>query len=139
MIYADFEYYKTQYIGNLIAEADFPRLAKRASEFLDYYTLGRAEKHADLESVKLACCAVAEQQQLIDTARQMIGRQMEASLSEGAEVQSESVGSWSRTYRSAGESAAALGAVTGERRALAEAASRYLARTGLISRSVCCV
>ena len=139
MIYADFDYYTNQYLGNLLTAQDFPRLAKRASEFIDYYTQGRAEKSTCVEQIKLACCAVAEQQYMIDTALQLSAKRLYAGMNEdGAEVQSESVGSWSRSYRTGGESVAALSAVTGERKALAEAAARYLAHTGLISRGGCC-
>ena len=70
MAYADYPYYKNTYLGTAIQEADFPRLALRASSFLDYYTQGRAGQNQDVNAVKMACCAVAEQYQSIDLARQ---------------------------------------------------------------------
>ena len=33
----DFEFYRTQYMGDSIAEADFPRLIRRAGETLARY------------------------------------------------------------------------------------------------------
>ena len=41
MAFCNYEYYKNEYLGNLIAEADFPRLAMRASEKLNTITYGR--------------------------------------------------------------------------------------------------
>ena len=38
MPYADYNYYTGTFLGDAIAEANFPRLALRASDFLDYYT-----------------------------------------------------------------------------------------------------
>ena len=41
MAYTDFEFYTTTYHGNVVPEADFPRLADRASDFLDVITFER--------------------------------------------------------------------------------------------------
>lgn len=41
MSFCNFEFYKNEYLGNQIAEADFPRLAMRASEKLNTITYGR--------------------------------------------------------------------------------------------------
>lgn len=59
MAYADFVYYKTEYLGVSIEEKDFPRLALRASEYLDQLTHG-AIPHPPPECVRRACCAIAE-------------------------------------------------------------------------------
>ena len=69
MVYADFEFYTIKYMGSSINEMDFPRLSLRASSFLDYYTLGRASQNPDLEALKMACCALAEQYQIIEQAQ----------------------------------------------------------------------
>lgn len=42
MTYADYDYYSGTYLGT-VSEEDFPRLAVRASSFLDYYTQNRAK------------------------------------------------------------------------------------------------
>ena len=70
MAYADYEYYTAAYLGKTIQKADFPRLSLRASYFLDYYTQGRAASNSELDALKMACCAVAEQYQSIDLAQQ---------------------------------------------------------------------
>ena len=132
MAYADYEYYTTTYLGTAIKEADFPHLSLRASSFLDYYTQGRAAQNSDLDAIKMACCAVSEQYQVIDTARALAQKALSSSLSsEGGELQSQTVGSWSKTYRSAGDSAA-------QATASANVASQYLAGTGLLYRGRRC-
>lgn len=124
MIYADFVYYKTQYIGAMITDpAVYDRCATRAAADIDYYTLGRAAKNADMDAVKMAACAVAEQYQTIE-------RSAMQSCGDAPELQSESVGSYSRTYRSASESASdAKAAIRG-------IIEKYLAHTGLLYRGV---
>lgn len=141
MAYADYEYYTTAYLGTAIQEAEFSRLALRASSFLDYYTQGRAAQNADLDALKMACCAVSEQYQVIDTARALAQKALSSSLSsEGSELQSQTVGSWSKTYRGAGDSAAqATASAASAKASLADAASQYLAGTGLLYRGGRCV
>lgn len=142
MAYADYEYYKNTYLGNAISEAEFPRLSLRASSFLDYYTQGRAAKNADLDALKMACCAVAEQYQAIDAAQALATKSLTAALSDSSgELQSQTVGSWSKSYRSGGESAAqAATAAASARSLLSAAAAQYLAGTGLLYRGGgCCV
>ena len=139
MAYADYEYYTITYLGTAISEADFPRFALRASSFLDYYTQGQAAKNAELDALKMACCAVAEQYQSIDAAQALAQKALSASLSSGGELQSQSVVSWSKTYRSAGDSAQqALASAETAQAALAAAAAQYLAGTGLLYRGRGC-
>lgn len=141
MAYADYEYYITTYLGTAIQEEDFLRLSLRASSFLDYYTQGRAAKNADLDVLKMACCAVAEQYQYIDTAQAMAQKSLSASLESGesGELQSQTVGSWSKTYRSGGDSAQqALSSVQTVQAALGAIAQQYLAGTGLLYRGRGC-
>lgn len=139
MAYADYEYYKDTYLGTAIKEADFPRLALRASSFLDYYTQGRAAQNVDLDALKMACCAVAEQYQYVDTAQSLAQKSLTASLETDGELQSQTVGSWSKTYRSGGETAqqAATAAQTAQA-SLSAAAMQYLAGTGLLYRGRGC-
>lgn len=63
MAYADYDFYKKVYRGTL-SEADFTRLAERASDYIDGrtdYILKRARISKDMEErVKKACCALAE-------------------------------------------------------------------------------
>ena len=137
MVYADYDYYSNVYLGTAISSDDFPRLSMRASAFLDYATMGRAGKHADLDAVKMACCAVAEDYQTIDTAKAFANKSLSASLGATSggtgELQSQSVGSWSKTYKSGGSSASeALGVTANAQETLFATASMYLAGTGLL-------
>lgn len=135
MTYADYDYYKEKYLGNSIEKADFPHLALRSSQYLDYITLGKSKSSSDLEAVKMACCAIAEQYQDIEAAQALYKRSLASGISDGAEVQSESVGSWSRSYRSGGESAqTAAQAADFAKSALYQIAQQYLAQTGLLYR-----
>ena len=65
MAYTDFEFYATTYHGNVVPEADFPRIADRASDFLDVITFDRlvdglpSDERAATK-VQKAVCAVAE-------------------------------------------------------------------------------
>ena len=139
MAYADYEYYTTTYLGTAIKEDDFPRLSLRASSFLDYYTQGRAAQNSDLDALKMACCAVAEQYQSIDTAQALAQKSLSASLESDGELQSQTVGSWSKTYRSGGDSAQqALSSVQTAQAALGALAQQYLAGTGLLYRGRGC-
>ena len=140
MAYADFAYYTDTYLGNAVQEADFPSLALRASSFLDYYTQGRAAKHQDMEAIKMACCALAEQIQTVDASQALAQKALTAALSSsGGEIQSESVGSYSVSRRSGGDSAvSAAAAAKSAQEQLAAIVKRYLAGTGLIYRGGCC-
>lgn len=139
MAYADYEYYTDTYLGTAIQETDFPRLSLRASSFLDYYTQGRAAQNSELNALKMACCAVAEQYQAIDAAQALAQKALSASLDSGGELQSQSVGSWSKTYRSGGDSAQqALSSAQAAQASLAAIAQQYLGATGLLYRGRGC-
>lgn len=94
MAYADYDFYLNTYFGNVIAEEDFPRLSERASDYIRAATQGISDRVDgwQLEAVKKASCAIADV--LLDE------EIMTASVySGGAQVSSETVGSWSRSYR----------------------------------------
>jgi hypothetical protein len=140
MAYADFTFYTLDFFGSMIAEEDFPRLALRASTYLDYYTRGKSSQQQDLPALKMACCALAERFQLIDSAETIANKTAAEGLSSGAEVQSESVGSWSKTYRSGGDTAkAAQEIIQNSERTLSDTARRYLVGTNLLYRGGRCV
>ena len=111
--YADFVFYKNEYHGAM-GQADYDRLSHEAAAHVDTLTFGRAaaatEQHAF--AVKNACCAVAD---------------VLLSRESGAEVASETLGKWSRTF-------ATTPRTTAQR--IYEAAARYLAMTGMMCRSV---
>lgn len=144
-MYADYEFYAEQFYGAVISEADFPRLSFMASEFIDYYTKGKAETVTDentLLAIKKACCAVAEQMQVDDQNKAIAAKAAQLAISDdgGGEVKSETVGSWSRSYATASDyvkTGQAAVAVIDESTAYARIAQRYLTNTGLLYRGGC--
>ena len=95
MAYADFEFYKTEYGGKAIDEKDFSGLANRAAAYIDFAT-SKAAVRATGESlymVKMANCAIADVFQDEDNLNT-------GTFSTEAQVSSETVGSWSRSYSS---------------------------------------
>lgn len=65
MAYTDYEFYKTSYFGSAVPEADFPRLAERASDFVDTMTFDRLvdglpENERSQKRIKKAVCSLAE-------------------------------------------------------------------------------
>lgn len=133
-VYTDYQYYTSVYGGSAIAEADFPRLARLACLYLDTVTLGRAARWPDRDLIETAACALAEQYQIIDTAAAAASAALiREKESGGAEAQSESVGKWSVSYRSGGDSAAkALTAAASAKNSLMETAELYLGASGLM-------
>jgi len=135
VVYADYDFYCNEYFGKAIPSEEYQRLALRGSQYIDYITQGRAEARADLEAVKMCCCALAEQYQTIEAAQALAQKGLVAGAWDGGEVQSETVGSWSRSYRSGGDSAqSAVQAADAARSVLLDTARRYLTNTGLLYR-----
>lgn len=134
MIYADYSYYRDSYSGT-VKEDEFPRLAIRASSFLDYFTMRKAESHADLDAVKMCCCALVDKYQVIEAARDLAAKRLLDASDSDVDAKSETVGGWSRTLLSGGESAnAAITTAESERKLLADTCREYLAHTGLLYR-----
>lgn len=140
MAYADFFFYSNEYFGKAIDVFDFDRLAIRASTYLDYYTQGRAAKNQEMIELKMACCALAEQYKVIEQAQALVTKNLASAMeSDCGEVQSETVGSWSKSYRSGGDSAGAAAAVASNAQSSISAVARqYLAGTGLLYRGRRC-
>ena len=138
MVYADYTYYAGIYMGS-VSEEDFPRLAVRASSFLDYYTKNRAKDNADMDAVKMCCCALVDKYAIIEAAQELAMKNLANAAANDAEVKSETVGSYSRTLATGGESAlSALNATDGAKKLLAETCMEYLAHTGLLYRGGGC-
>ena len=134
MTYADFEYYSGTYMG-AVSEEDFPRLAVRPSSFLDYYTRNKAADNANLDAVKMCCCALVDKYAVIEAAQALAQKNLANAAVGDAEVKSEAVGGYSRTLATGGESAlSALNATGGAKKLLAETCMEYLAHTGLLYR-----
>lgn len=133
MAYADYDFYVNEYGGNAIAEADFKPLANKASVYIDAATMGRANTDPVLEAVKMCCCALSEQYQIINTAEKLAMHSLIASTEESGEIASETVGSWSRSYHTAGNSAqAAIQAAAESKSALIDTVKLYLGNTGML-------
>ena len=128
MVYVDYSYYTDTYLGNAIAAADFPRLAKRASERVDYLTRQRAaayfEEHPD--PIRDATCAVAEILHEGEAASALAGNAL---------VKSESVGGHSVSYAAPEDSGTQAGQAALNARINA-AVAQYLGGTGLLYRGV---
>lgn len=65
MTYADYDFYTTSYFGSVVPEADFPRLAERASDFVDLMTSDRLvdglpTNERSQKRIKKAVCSLAE-------------------------------------------------------------------------------
>ena len=65
MAYADYEFYTTSYFGSVVPGTDFPRLAERASDFVDTITFDRLvdglpTNEYSRKRIKKAVCSLAE-------------------------------------------------------------------------------
>jgi ABC-type hemin transport system substrate-binding protein len=76
-----YEFYVSTYMGNQIAEHDFPRLITRAGVYVENLCVT-----ADESKLNMAICAVAEAWQTNE---------------QGGELASQSVGGWSKSYQQA--------------------------------------
>lgn len=73
MAYADYEFYTTSYFGSVVPESDFPRLAERASDFVDTMTFNRLvdglpTNERSQKRIKKAVCSLAEKMYQIELA-----------------------------------------------------------------------
>lgn len=65
MAYVDYDFYTTSYFGSVVPETDFPRLAERASDFVDTMTFDRLvdglpTNERSQKRIKKAVCSLAE-------------------------------------------------------------------------------
>lgn len=128
MAYADYEFYKSIFLGVAIAEADFPRFALRASEEVDSITRGRAEAYHATNPlpVQKATCAIAEVLQ-----EQESGNALANMVKDGrGTIRSESVGGESYSYDAINTADSAGQAAMRSR--IYAAAAKYLQSTGLL-------
>ena len=75
MAYADYEFYKTSFFGNVVPESDFNRFSERASDFIDMLTFDRLVDglpgdERQQNRIKKAVCAAADILYQIDIAEQ---------------------------------------------------------------------
>lgn len=82
-MFSDYDFYKTEYGGSAIAEASFTLYGNRATAYLKSIMSTVPDPATD--DMKMAMCAVVDEMGKYD--------------SEHGGIQSESVGSWSRSYK----------------------------------------
>lgn len=86
MAYADYKFY-TESFGNVVPEADFPRLAERASDFVDLMTSDRLvdglpkNEHSQ-KRIKKAVCSLAELMYQIELAEKNAINQASANVTD---------------------------------------------------------
>lgn len=86
MAYADYKFY-TESFGNVVPETDFPRLAERASDFVDLMTSGRLVNGLPVNEyfqkrIKKAVCSLAETMYQIELAEKNAINQASASVTD---------------------------------------------------------
>lgn len=126
-MYADFTFYCGEFYGSMIPFDLWQKYATDASDYIDYFTMGRAAENAELPAVRKCCCALAEQYMTIDAVKKAVA----AKVTSDGIIASESVGSHSRSFRNGAEGEQAIVAATTE---LSNIARRYLLPTGLLYR-----
>ncbi len=87
MAYADYEFYTTSYFGSVVPEADFPRLAERASDFVDTMTFDRLvdglpNNERSQKRIKKAVCLLAELMYQVELAEKNAINQASANLTD---------------------------------------------------------
>lgn len=58
-LYADYEFYISEYKGNLLKE-EFEKSIMKASAYVRRITFGRADDNTEMDEVKIATCAVCD-------------------------------------------------------------------------------
>ena len=86
MAYADYKFY-TESFGNVVPETDFPRLAEKASDFVDTMTFDRLvdglpTNERSQKRIKKAVCSLAELMYQIDLAEKNAINQASANVTD---------------------------------------------------------
>ena len=87
MAYADYEFYKTSYFGSVVSETDFPRLAEKASGFVDLMTSDRLvdglpTNERSQKRIKKAVCSLTELMYQIELAEKNAINQASANVTD---------------------------------------------------------
>lgn len=132
MMYADYAYYTGTFGGTLVPATDWDRAAGFASDWMDAATFGRLTAGVPSEwetQVRRCCCEMAEQ---------VHSHVFAGQSTDDGKVSSETIGSYSVSYRSSAETISALlhGGTDGLEDVLYSIVRRYLGRTGLLYRGV---
>ena len=87
----------------------------------------------------MCCCALVDKYAVIEAAQALAMKNLANAAANDAEVKNETVGGYSRTLATGGESAlSALNTTDGAKKLLAETCMEYLAHTGLLYRGGGC-
>lgn len=86
MAYADYKFY-TESFGNVVPETDFPRLAEKASDFIDAMTFDRLvdglpTNERSQKRIKKAVCSLAELMYQIELAEKNAINQASANVTD---------------------------------------------------------
>lgn len=125
MIYADYDYYVTEYLGghNVTVPAEsWTYYARQASTYLDNATNGRIDPSEVGEAVMLCCCELTELLYRVDSSAQSGAAGPLASYSNDGQS-----GTFVADQNSVSTEA-------GKSRAMMAIASRYLGRSGMLYR-----
>ena len=87
MAYTDYEFYTTSYFGSVVPETDFPRLAEKASDFIDTITFNRLvdglpTNERSQKRIKKAVCSLAELMYQIELAEKNAINQASANVTD---------------------------------------------------------
>ena len=87
MAYADYEFYTTSCFGSVVPETDFPRLAERASDFVNTMTFDRLvdglpTNERSQKRIKKAVCSLAELMYQIELAEKNAINQASANVTD---------------------------------------------------------
>ena len=97
-MYADYQYYKTEYHGSTVPSDAYPSAAAEADTFIDYVTLGKIKVLDEVpDSARLCACALAD-------LTYASSQNSVVSTDHEPGVKSESVGPMSVTYATAEDS-----------------------------------
>ena len=147
MSYADYDFYKNEYYGSLISEADFPRLINKAGDKLENITMDRIITVFDGDNERLitkiskAVCNIADTMYDIEKAEQAyrdsIGYESTSDGSmKGRTISSISAGAESISYTSESVQSSAVSSVVSDKhlqeKLYFDIARDYLSGTGLL-------
>lgn len=122
MIYADEEFYQSQYLlgRKPVIRTGFAFYARSASQIIDRFTFNRLESQTDIpEAVRMCCCELAEAE---------FNREKQQKKADGKT--SEKVGTWSASY------ADAAAAADSDDKARVSIVYKWLGDTGLCYQGV---
>lgn len=135
MIYADYNYYTTEFGGSLVPEASWNFTAGKVSDYLDAVTFGRLENGIPVNferNVKRCACEMAEY--FFSFAESAL----KSGTNQAGTKTYEQIGAYSVNFGSVSDNISTLldGSPAGLETLLAQIAMKHLGRTGLLYRGV---